>query len=82
MLFILAEARILQVVCTHFGETKRLVKFPIGQKPRIVGNLASQKLQLQATVETESKIVVLAVTERVPLSLRQETHQIPLFSKG
>ena len=62
MLFILAEARILQVVCTHFGETKRLVKFPIRQQPGVGCDLATQKLELQAAVKTDSQIVVTGVT--------------------
>ena len=54
MLFVAAEPTVSEQIVGHFGETKRLVKFPIGQKPRIGGNLASQKLQLDTAVEFDS----------------------------
>jgi len=81
VLFVTAEATVSEQIVGHFGETKRFVKFPIGQKPRIGGNLASQKIQLQATVETEPQIVVLAVTHWVLLSHWHETRQTPCFQR-
>ena len=81
MLFVLAEARILQVVCAHFSETKRLVKFPLGQQPGVGCDLATQELELQAAVKTDSQIVVFCVTHGVPLSHWHETRQIPCFQR-
>ena len=81
MLFILAEAGILQVVVAHFGETKHLVEFSIRQQPGVGCDLATQELELQAAVKTDSQIVVFCVTHGVPLSHWHETRQIPCFQK-
>ena len=79
MLFILAEAGILQVVFAHFGETKHLVEFSIRQQPGVGCDLATQELHPQAAVKTDSQIVVVRVTPLASLSLWHETHQIPCY---
>ena len=61
MLFVPAEPRILQIAYAHFGETKRLVKFPIRQLTGVGCDLATQEFELQAAVKTDSQIVVFAL---------------------
>ena len=62
MLFFAAEATVSEQITGHFSETKRLVKFPIRQQPGVGCDLATQELELQAAVKTDSQIVVIGVT--------------------
>jgi len=50
-------------------QAQRLIEFSIRQQPGVGGELASQNLQLQCTVEIDPQVPVLAVTHWVPLSL-------------
>ncbi len=63
-----ADAAVRDQTTGHFGESERFVKFSVGQQPSVGGDLAAQKLELQAAVETEPQITVLAVTHWVPPS--------------
>ena len=73
VLLVLAKSRILHALCARLGQMQRLIKFPIRQQPSVGGELASQELQLQCTVEIDPQVPVLAVTHWVPLS---EWHEI------
>jgi len=49
------------------------------EQPSVGGDLAAEEFELQAAVELDSQILVLAVTHCVLLSLWHETRHIPCF---
>jgi hypothetical protein len=60
-------------------QAQRLIEFSIRQQPGVGGELASQKLQLQCTVEIDPQVPVLAVTHWVPLSEWHDLMNGPCF---
>ncbi len=72
MLLVLAQATILQVVCTRLGQCQRLVEFSIREQPGVGGDLAAHEPQLQPAIEIDPQVPVLAVTHRVFLSAWHE----------
>jgi hypothetical protein len=68
VLLVLAKSRILHAHGARLGQMQRLIKFPIHQQPSVGGDLASQELHLQSTVEIDPQAPVLAVTHWVSLS--------------
>jgi hypothetical protein len=59
---------------------QRLIKFPIHQQPSVGGDLASQELQLQSTVEIDPQAPVLALTHWVSLPEWHDLMKDPCFS--
>jgi len=79
VLLVLAKSRILQAPCARRGQTQRLIELPIRQQPGVGGDLASQELQLQSTVEINPQVPVLAVTHWVSLSEWHNLMKAPCF---
>ena len=52
----------LERVLNHFPQCKRLIEFAVGQQPGVGGGLAAGEFELQAAVELDRQIPVLAVT--------------------
>ena len=79
MLRVAPHAAVLERVWGHFSQPERLIEFAIRQQPGVGCDLATQELEVQAAVKTDSQIVVFGITHWVPLSLWHETRQTPCF---
>ncbi len=80
MLLVLAQATILQVVCTRLCQCQRIVEFSVRKQPGVGSDLATHELQLQTAIEIDPQLPVLAVTHRVFLSAWHKCTKYPCFS--
>ena len=80
MLLVLAQATILQVVCTRLCQCQRLVEFSVRKQPGVGGDLAAHEPQLQTAIEIDPQLPVLAVTHRISPSALHESAKDPCFS--
>ena len=79
VLFVLAGAAVTEQTIRQFSESDFFVKLSAGQQPGVGCDLATKKLELQAAVELDPQIAVLAFTYWVPLSLWQVDGPKPCF---
>ena len=65
---VLASTTILKNFPGNLGQTKGIVKLPIGQQPAVRGDLGTVKFQLQASVKINPQRGLSAFTRRVTWS--------------
>ena len=81
VLLVAAQAAVFEGGWGHFSQPERLIEFAIRQQSGIGCDLATEELEFQAAVKTDSQIVVFGVTHRVPLLLLHVERHNHCFSK-
>jgi hypothetical protein len=81
VLLVAALAAVPQSDLGHLRQPERLIEFAVGEQTGVGRDLAAQEFQLQAAIKTDPQILVLAVTNSVPLSAWDDLAEISCFSR-